>query len=249
MLAKNKNKATLTAVMAEYKTHFRRFELKYKLPSDLSDLIIPALLPYMHWDPFVGESDFYDCHSLYFDNAARKCYQENKDGVSPRKKFRIRTYDRHHKSTDPVFFEMKRKSEAIVLKDRAILPAKFIEAFIDDPFSLGKETTINKDLAEEIMFETLNYHLKPQLLVHYKRKPFFAKGDPDFRVTFDYDLNFASANGASFRETCTPLYEDFVIMEVKFNGSLPRWFYQIIQVHKLEKTSFCKYVEGVELLF
>ena len=63
------------------------------------------------------------------------------------------------------------------------------------------------NFANELVFEMINYQMSPKLLVSYKRKPFFAKNDSTFRVTFDYDLEFAHANGANYNEEFTPLRE------------------------------------------
>ncbi len=228
--------------------HFRRFEFKYFLDKNIADRLIPTLMNYMEWDPYVGDKEYYECHSLYFDNDRLKAYHEKIDGFLNRKKVRIRTYNRDYKQTDPLFFEIKRKSGEIILKDRVVLPANYLEKFIEDPFSVQNHKDADPDFANELVFEMINYQMSPKLLVSYKRKPFFAKNDSTFRVTFDYDLEFAKANGGNYNEEFTPLREDFVIMEVKFTGILPKWFHEIIENFQLVKTDSCKYVFGTDLL-
>lgn len=228
--------------------HFRRFEFKYFLEKSVADRIIPELMNYMEWDDFVGEKEYYECHSLYFDNEKLKAYHEKIEGQLNRKKVRVRTYKRKCEKDDLLFFEIKRKSGEVVLKDREVLPEKFLKKFIEDPFSLLQEKNLDLDFLNEIVFEVTNYQLKPTLLVSYKRKPFFAKNDSRFRVTFDYDLEFAKAKGASYQQTFQKLEEDFVIMEVKFNANMPKWFHQLIEVYRLQRTGSCKYCFGIDLI-
>lgn len=229
--------------------HFRRFEFKYFLEKGIADRMIPELMNYMEWDPYIGDKDHYECHSLYFDNDKFKSYHEKIDGLLNRKKVRVRTYKRDYGKNDSLFFEIKRKSGEIVLKDREVLPSKYLEKFIEDPFSLLDEKNMDAKFLNELIFETTNYRQTPKLLVSYKRKPFFAKNDSRFRVTFDYDLEFAAANGSSYNEEFKPMDEDFVVMEVKFNGNMPQWFHRLIDAYRLTQTGSCKYCFGIDLIY
>ena len=143
--------------------HFRRFEFKYFLEKSLSDFLIPELMNYMEWDPYIGDKDYYECHSLYLDNKNLKCYHEKIDGLLNRKKVRIRTYKKNYGNEDNLFFELKRKSGEIVLKDREIIPGKFLDIFLENPFSLLKEKTFDQEFLNEFIFETVNYQLKPNV--------------------------------------------------------------------------------------
>ena len=229
--------------------HFRRFEFKYILEKDVADRIIPDLMNYMEWDPYVGENDYYECHSLYMDNRNLKAYHEKIDGILNRKKVRIRSYTRDYKPGDPLFFELKRKSGEIILKDRVVIPGKHLPEFIEDPFSLLKYDEFDKDFLNEFIFEYTNYRMDPKILVSYKRKPFFSKINPNFRVTFDYDMEFAPADRADYDLEYTKMNEDFVVMEVKFNGSVPKWFHNILNMYKLDRKDSCKYCFGIDTLY
>ena len=59
--------------MPKLKLHFQRFEFKYYLPKSKADKLIPALLNYLDWDPYIKElnTDFYQVilcrpYSYYF---------------------------------------------------------------------------------------------------------------------------------------------------------------------------------------
>jgi len=228
--------------------HFRRFEFKYFLNKDIADHIIPELLNYMNWDSYAEKKEYYECNSLYMDNYNLKCYHEKIDGLLNRKKLRIRSYKKKYAAEDNLFFELKRKSGEIVLKDRVVIPGKYLSEFIKNPFSLLQNKNFDKNFFNEFIYEYTNYVMQPKLLVSYKRKPFFAKNNNSFRVTFDYDLKFANANESNYDVEYKKLNEDFVVMEVKFNGNCPQWFHNIINDYYLERTDSCKYCFGIDLL-
>jgi len=227
---------------------FRRFEFKYFIAKEIADFMIPRLLMHMDYDPFVGENEDYECNSVYMDTDYLKCYHEKIDGYLNRKKVRIRSYKREYSPDDPLFFELKRKSGEIILKDRAIIPAKYLPEFHDNPFSLLKYKDLDQKFLNEFIYEYTNYQMKPKLFVSYKRKPFVSKVMKNFRVTFDYNLQFSKVGDDHKSIEYKNLHENDVILEVKFNGTLPQWFHEIINAHQLRKDESCKYCFGTDLL-
>ncbi len=221
------------------KLHFRRFEFKYHLPRAIADRILPELMNYMIWDEYAEGDDGYEVTSLYMDSSDFACFHDKLDGVLTRRKLRVRSYGKG----DDVFFELKRRSGEVILKDRIIVGADAFADFVNDPFSLKGD----EDFVNEFLYEFSSNNMKPSLLVNYKRKPFFSKFDPRFRVTFDYDLSFARPQGASFDGEYQVAYDDLVIMEVKFNGAMPRWFHHaVVEDYGLRKDTFSKYCAGIE---
>ncbi len=227
---------------------FRRFEFKYHLPLAVADRLIPQVMNYMNWDESVGEKDYYEVNSLYFDSRDFKCYHEKISGLMNRKKARIRTYSKILGPTSDIYFELKRKAGEVILKDRIIVKTKDSEKFSENPFSLCEIDEYRGNFLNEFLFEISMYQMKPVVLVSYKRKPFYSKFDKRFRVTFDYDLGFAKPNAFNFDADYKMLH-DFVIMEVKFNGAMPKWFHDIIEMYRLNKEPFSKYCAGVESVY
>ncbi len=225
--------------------HFRRFEFKYQMPRAIADRIIPQLLNYMDWDPYVKEGDFYEVTTLYMDSPELRCYHEKLDGLMDRKKVRIRTYDKNYKPDSKIFFELKRRSGEVILKDRAVVTGKDFCDFMENPFSVWNEGE-RDDFMNEFLWEFSVNRMRSVVVVSYKRKPFVSKFDKEFRVTFDYDLSFAKPNGADYGLDYNNPDDDLVIMEVKFNGAMPRWFHDIIEMYCLSKDAFSKYCHGVE---
>lgn len=226
--------------------HFRRFEFKYPILRSIADRIIPEILNYMTWDEYAKNDEGYDVYSLYMDSFDMKCYNEKLDGLMNRKKLRIRTYCKNHEK-DNVFFEIKRKNGIVILKDRILVSKKDANLFMQDPFSILNNINYNKAFLNEFLWEFAKSTMSPKLIVNYKRRAFFGKSDPQFRVTFDYDLAFAKSNELNFDVEYDRSYSQIVIMEVKFNGAMPKWFHEIIEMYKLTQESFSKYCHGIDM--
>lgn len=235
--------------MPKVNLHFRRFEFKYHLHRSTADSIIPALMRYMLWDDYSKDSEGYDVYSLYFDSPEFRSYHEKLDGIMNRKKLRIRAYQKDFDNDNDLFFELKRRSGEVVLKDRIPVKGTDFKKFINNTFCLSKEEKYQGKFLNEFLYELAANRMQPKILINYKRKPFFSKFDKRFRVTFDYDLAFSNFNGENFDGEKQTSHEDLVIMEVKFNGAVPKWFHNVIELHSLQKDSFSKYCAGIETLY
>jgi len=228
---------------------FRRFEFKYQIPKDTADLIIPMIKNYMTWDEYTDKNEYYEVNSLYYDTPSFECYHDKIDGVMNRKKFRIRAYNKDVTEDSKLFFEIKRKSDEVILKDRIVVQGKDFLKFPNDAFCLLKNKEYDQGFLNEFLFETQGKMMKPVILVTYKRKPFFSKFDRRFRVTLDYDLSITKPKGVTFQGDYQDIYPDTVILEVKFNGAMPKWFHDIIETYKMTKRPFSKYCEGIEAYY
>ena len=239
--------------MSNVNLHFRRWEFKYRVPITVADRMIPQMMNYMDWDEYTHDDHGYEVNSLYFDSPRFKCYHEKLDGLKMRKKVRIRSYKRDVGPESNLFFELKRKSGDVILKDRIIVEGEDYFKFLDDPFSLMRVEAYDREFVNEYLYETANNLMKPVVLVTYLRKAFVSRFDKRFRVTFDYNLSFAkpgtesdATENASFDVDYERKYDDLVIMEVKFNGAMPKWFHDIIEMYGLRKDRFSKYCKGIE---
>lgn len=228
---------------------FRRFEFKYHIPRSVCDRMIPEIMNYMAWDEYVKGEDHYDVHSIYFDSPNFKCYHEKIEGIMFRKKPRLRAYTREFNENSNLFLELKRKNGEVILKDRALMDFNSAKKFFEDPFSLNNLESINKNFANEFLFQYANYNMKPVVLVSYKRKPFFSKFDKRFRLTFDFDIEVSEVRDFDFSKKGVLVDENLVVMEVKFNGAMPRWFHEIIEKYSLNKDTFSKYCSAIDMIY
>lgn len=232
------------------KLKFRRFEFKYRLPSFVADKIMNELLNYMEWDSYVvNQPDkSYQVSSLYFDTAGFDCYHEKLAGVKDRKKLRFRTYLNKFQPATPVFLEIKRKSDMIILKDRLVSNYHSCTDFINTGQfnSVNSLSTQEQKLLKEFLW-LKNYNcLLPKLMVIYRRKPLIGRLDPGFRVTLDSQIRAYPANQLFFSQKAIEVFPRRTVMELKYNNTVPYWFHQIIQKYQLNREPFSKYCQSLE---
>lgn len=221
------------------KLHFQRFEFKYLISFDEFLRIREQIKQYVDLDGFAkdSESGFYEVVSLYYDSPRFYYYHEKIDGAVNRKKIRLRTYKKDNKFAQNVFFEIKRKHDAVILKDR-ILMDKDTRSFPES----------NK-IAQEYEIEKYLRCVEPKVLVSYKREPYLGKYNKNFRVTFDYDIQAKETKDLFDNDLDTKVLGDKVVMEIKFNGTLPYYIREIIDKYNLERIAYSKYCNAVEACF
>jgi hypothetical protein len=83
-------------------------------------------------------------------------------------------------------------------------------------------------------------------LIDYQRRPYVSRFDPDFRLTFDSELQATQTDRLFPRNTdrSRRVVPGKTVMEVKFRHHLPSWFHRIIQGYELRRLSFSKICEG-----
>ncbi len=232
------------------KFHFQRFEFKYQLPLATVEGMIPEFLKYMEFDPYAIKlpDHAYTVASLYYDSVGLGCYYDKIAGVKTRKKLRIRFYDFNFNPETPVFLEIKRKYDTVVVKDRLMLNYQQCCDLLQN----NKKVNLQLDEAQK---ETLNEFLWlknyngmiPQVLIVYKRKPLISKVDPNFRVTIDFDIQACPAAWLNDMGEKKPVIPNLAILEVKFNNVLPFWFHRLIQKYNLDQRPFSKYCNSLEM--
>lgn len=235
------------------KLSFKRYEFKYQLSCKEVEFLIEDLLKNnMIWDSFVEnkESKDYTVTSVYFDSPSFKCYYDKINGLKDRYKLRLRIYDDLLFPGNNVFLEIKRKSDMVIWKDRMILPYEnyikiFEEGRYDESsFIFAKR---DQDILNEFVCKKYKFRMTPIILVRYKRKPLVGKFNDRFRITFDNAIEATVTNSLRFGNNFSMIAPDAIIMEVKFDNSLPHWFLRIIYKYQLDRRPFSKYCGAVEM--
>jgi hypothetical protein len=238
-------------------SHFQRFEIKYQLSSLQAERLYAELAAsHMHPDPRVAEvpSGRYTVSSLYFDSPELMCWQANEAGLRRRFKLRIRAYAEPGEPVEHYFLEVKKKDDAVVTKDRVALPPHlFREAFDNESFDFFRlighpEIVGDKKALEEFVAKLTKFRMHPISLVSYKRAPLVGRANEQFRVTIDEDIRAGVARSLDDVPLFIPVFRGRVILEVKFNNTLPYWFHEILMRHGLRRAKFSKYYNGVTLL-
>src|SRR3989338_8668333 len=105
------------------KLHFERFEFKYLMTEVKAEKVIEMLLANnLEWDPYTENKTghAYTVTSLYYDSPTLKCYREKIDGLDRRFKLRERMYEKQRKDCVSIFYEVKNKKDAVIMKNRAL---------------------------------------------------------------------------------------------------------------------------------
>src|SRR5436305_14125016 len=112
----------------------QRFELKYLIPESTALLVRDFVRSYLEMDEFsVGRPNYsYPVHSLYLDSDDLKLYWRTINGDKNRFKLRLRYYSLNEDS--PVFFEIKRRMNNCILKQRGGVRHDAIKALLTGQF-------------------------------------------------------------------------------------------------------------------
>lgn len=201
--------------------HFRRFEFKYLISYRKYRQICKLLKNRLKPDPFAGKSGVYTVTSLYFDSPGLKYYRQNEAGLKNRQKIRHRYYNHQPQDT---FWEIKRKDDVIVTKDRCLL------------------TKTSSEMYKKMRYYQLIDRLLPTAWIEYQREPWILPYN-DLRVTFDFDILISHAHARTqYPEFFDKkLYSGYIIMEIKFSGKLPYWIHRLIQQYSLDRKTLGKY--------
>lgn len=203
-----------------------RYERKYLLDnSSLNEFIKSLYLNNFHelYNPrFIN--------NIYLDDGTQSSFQENIEGDSERKKYRVRWYgDKYGPSKKK--FEIKIKSEQVNRKETFDLG----EIQFNDPLPHNRKTILNK-INEIVKGHTYhNKYLTAVLYNNYQRMYFWNPID-EIRITIDQDLNSTSLiNSFSYS------HKD-IIVEIKYHKDN---LYTINDKLNLFLDKKSKYIDGI----
>lgn len=218
-----------------------RHELKYIINAGEHALLSRRLQMTMAQDAYAAQSGGeYHIRSLYFDDPDDSAIRDKLDGLDTRDKIRIRIYNGSDRT---IKLERKRKDGAYVQKSSLRLTRQECDALLkgDCRFLLGRPEPFAGQ-----MFGILKLRqLRPRVLVDYDREPYVFPAE-DVRITFDKNLRTALRATALF-DPDVPTYpvtelRNCMIMEVKFNRSLPAYVQMLIQTGAAQRTAASKYL-------
>lgn len=182
----------------------------------------------------------YRIRSLYLDTCDDRLYRESLAGIGKRHKYRIRFYDMNaafiRLERKDTIGNLKQKQSAAIIRDEVenLLAGK---GFHEPDYE--KENPILKEAYTLQQTEGL----RPVAIVEYRRSAFtYPTGN--IRITFDRNI------------ACTDRVTDFLdpnallipvmpqgkhVLEVKYDGILPGFISEILNIGSLERISFSKY--------
>ncbi len=197
----------------------------------------------------------YPTHSLYLDGPGLPLYHSSMAGHKNRMKLRVRFYDEHPAS--PVFFEIKRRVQDTIIKERALVHRDRAMLIIRGRAPLADDlvTTDNPEQWHALRrFAEFRDRLAatPRALISYLREAWVKPDDDHVRLTFDRDLQgdaYAGQLLAARGFACPPMIAGApVILELKFTDRFPHWYRDMTQSLNLERRSMAKYCQVAALL-
>ena len=233
----------------------QRFELKYLIPEGKALAIRDFVKCYLEVDEFgLGKPGLsYPVHSLYVDSDDLSLFQTAINGDKNRFKLRVRYYD--DKPDSPVFFEIKRRVNNTISKQRGAVHRKAALVILAGHFpeSGHMVSKAPKHLAAVQRFcqHAQELRARPKVHVAYLREAWIHRDDNSVRVTLDRQVQCEPdplAKMTTAMKNPVTVFGDEVVLELKFTNRFPDWFRELARVFSLMQCGAAKYVDGVTLL-
>jgi len=230
----------------------QRFELKYIISEETALKARDFVRSYMDLDEYsaVQPDLSYPVHSLYLDSDDLRTYWETINGDKNRFKLRLRYY-----STDPqtpVFFEIKRRVNNCIMKQRGGVKQHAVEHLLAGHLPDKEHLVSYTDRAQTalIRFCELLHRIqaKPRVHIAYFREAYVSDNDA-FRVTMDRKVRAEPNLHFSIKtEMKNPQYSFHpgVILELKFTDRYPDWFRELVRVLNVMQRGAAKYVMSIQ---
>lgn len=241
--------------MAPDKMQAQRWELKYRLTEEVAHQVREFVAGYMEVDEHgVGKPNYsYPVHSLYLDSDDFATYWMTINGDKNRFKLRLRFYNDHPDT--PVFFEVKRRRNHCIYKQRGGVRKEAVPAVLQGQLPESKHLVSkdSKHLVAVQAFSSLMLQLRahPKAHVAYLREAWVYPDSNAARVTFDRQVciepRFTPYFATTLKNPALPFGSE-VILELKFTDRFPTWFRELVEHFDLFQCGAAKYCEGLEAI-
>ncbi len=218
-----------------------RHELKYIVSEGEHKLLATRIKACLKQDYYASlNGGEYLIRSLYFDDPFDSALWEKASGVGSRDKFRIRIYNY---SDSAIKLERKHKEGQYIKKDSVSISREDCDEMIRGRFECLKRN--ENPFAMQFYGIFVSNHLRPKVLVDYVREPYVFPAE-DVRITFDKDVRTAMRCTDLFNPNAVtyPVWDlrNCMILEVKFNESLPLYVQELLTLGSSQRTAASKYV-------
>lgn len=230
----------------------QRFELKYLLDEEQAIAVREFLRPYLELDENgIGQPNFsYPVHSLYLDSSDLETFWATINGDKNRYKLRLRFYNDAPES--PVFFEIKRRMNSCILKQRGGVRKEAVPMLLRGqlpaPEHLLKHDARSLVAIQNFLRLTQRLRAKPCAHVAYLREAYVDTRGDNVRVTLDRNVRTEARPVPSFstqmHNPSLP-FGDRVILELKFTDRFPNWCRTLVERFGLMQCGAAKYCEGL----
>jgi hypothetical protein len=239
----------------DHRLQEQRFELKYLIPERITLALRDFISGFLEPDEYgVAQANLaYPVYSLYLDSDDLKTYQATINGTRNRFKLRLRFYDDRPES--PVFFEVKRRMNNCILKQRGPVRRDAVEALLAGHLpEAGHLMGAAQDgfVALQRFCLLMNQlRARPKAHNHYWREAWVSPHDNAVRVTIDRHICiepcFSTRLAAQMRRP-TLVFGKADVLELKFTDRFPNWFRDLVRRFNLMQFAAAKYAEGITVL-
>jgi hypothetical protein len=230
----------------------QRHELKYIIPEGLAERVRDFIQAYLELDPFGSlQSDrSYPVHSLYLDSPDLYLHQSTVNGDRNRYKLRLRFYE--NRPGAPVYFEIKRRENNAIYKERCPVRRDSVEAVLAGRFPCVEDLAEVSPAYERSLMTFCNCLNKLQAVpvahVSYRREAWLSHGSNRVRITFDRHVMTCVERTVRLDPILRDpvrVFDGDVVLELKFTGRFPRWMRDLVQAFGLQQRSAAKYADGI----
>ena len=234
------------------KLQAQRFEQKYILREDVALSVRDFVRSYLTLDDYGATQPnlSYPVHSLYLDSPDLRLYHSTINGDKNRFKLRLRFYEDRPRA--PVYFEIKRRSNNCIAKQRGGVQRDAVNSILaghlPEPGNLVSDDPRHLLALQDFCHLMNDLRARPVAHVAYLREAWTSLHDNSVRVTMDRDVRLSAEPTAVLSKTMeNPMhvFDDKVILELKFTDRYPNWFRELVRVFGLMQCGAAKYVDGV----
>lgn len=232
-----------------------RYEFKYLVSEETARRVQEYTKGYLTPDKFTGGREHvgYSVHSLYLDSPDLLTYDAVVNGAKNRFKLRLRFYDDDMEK--PVFFEIKRRVNLVILKQRAAVRRVAVDDLLAGKPPAYSDLFVDNEKNYKALFNFCRLRDKinaqPSAYTSYLREGYENPESNVTRVTLDRRLRAGRYNGQltvrDLEKWACPAMGG-VVLELKFTDQFPNWMHTLVQAFDISRGSFPKYVKCVTLL-
>ena len=223
-----------------------RYELKYVISEETARRVREFARCYLRHDQY-ARADMryaYPIYSVYLDDPSLSMFHAAMNGHKNRHKLRVRYYDPHPQA--PVFFEIKRRVNDVVVKERSLIHRKSASELL-----LGRcprrDDLVDQDDLDAFWalkrFGELRgaLHAVPRINIYYEREAWVKPLDETVRLTIDRQAAISRFAGNFDSPRWAHVRMEGAILELKFDDRFPIWMRELVQCCDLWRMPMSKY--------
>lgn len=195
----------------------------------------------------------YPVHSIYLDSEQLATYWATVHCEKKRFKIRVRFYNNDPSS--PAFFEIKRRENECILKQRAIVRRAAAPMILAGQHP-EMEHLVSSDPADLVVAQRFcmlvqRLQARPKLHIAYEREAWISPESDAVRVTIDRDVRGQVVNELRLNthmDKPTYPFDGRIVLEMKYTNRFPEWFRHVVGHFNLVQCGVPKYCGSIEVL-